>query len=203
MWLVFVFFIFVIIGLLLSNINLVIRKIIFDEKHHEFNIDINFLFFKIIRIFSIHFDMNGVYFLNKKISYKKIITSEKFKTLKLDVKKTEVNEFIQILKELKIKINKAKFSLKIGAEDIFLTSLLVVIISSFISILFRIKFIEFNLKNINYHILPEFNKFKIQFDGNITISLSVFLIIKIILKNLYEKKKHNSKILPKSIRIEN
>lgn len=202
MWLVFLFLILILLGIVFFRIEIVLKKIVLNKNTQDFKLNINFMFFGFIKVFCVHLDKEGIKFFNKKILYENLMSKEKFEHLKLDIEKVGFKETLQIIKELKLKINTAKFSLRLGLGEIFLTNILVVIVSSLISVLYGIKGIEVKLKNINYKVLPDFNKVSLLFEGRFCLSFKGFEVIKLFFKNYYGKKKHLDKVIQKSIGIE-
>ena len=201
MWLVFVFFILLILEIFFSNINIILKKVVLNKNASDFRIDINFCIFKVLKIFTIKLNKDGVKFLNKMIPFKKSI-KEEIQKLKLNFEELKFNGILTVLKEVNPKIKKAKFALNLGIGDIFLTSTLVVMVSSIISVFLGMQLFETNYKKIDYKVIPEFNKLNFEFNGDFSINIKFFKIIKVFIKSLYEKKK-NSKSISKSIRIEN
>jgi len=203
MWLVFLFLILIVLQILFLRVNIVLKNIVINKNSKDFKIDIDFMLFGIIRIFCVHLNKYGVKFLNKKFKYENFISKEKIEHLKLDIEKLDFKQPLKVIKDMKIKISTAKFSLKLGLGEIFLTNIFVVIVSSLISGLCAIIGVKANLKNIDYKILPEFNKMNLEFKGNFILSFRFFELIKLVLKKYYEKKKRDSKSIQKSISIEN
>ena len=189
MWLVFLFFI--LIGIIFSEL-----KITLLEVSKNFKVKVSLNFFKIIPVFIIFLRKEGIYFCGKNISYKKFIKNEKVDELKKNIKeiildrvrlKNKVNEQIEILKLVSLKINKINFTLKIGLKDIFLTNEVIVLFSTIIPIYLR----NINNKKIKYRILPDFNKFKFEFKGKISVSIRFLVFLKLYLsrnKCIEEKK---------------
>jgi hypothetical protein len=200
MWLVFCFIGFIILGIIFSKIEITLKNIVLNQTKQDFLIELKILFFGFIKICTVNFKNNEFIIYGKRISYKQILSSKEFKRLKLDFKKTNFNEVINNFKKLKPKISIVKFLLKIGFGEMFLTQIFIVIISTILPLLTRLKIFEINFKKIDYRILPEFNKLGLEFSGKLNIEFKTFEIIKLLVNKKIENKKYS---LVKPIRIEN
>lgn len=111
-----------------------------------------------------------------------------------DYKDFNILNFIRILlKELKLEILKFKLNLKIGLEDIMVTTYAVPIISTLISFILRLTVKDINLKNkgreYNYKIEPVYNKNIINLRLNCIINVKIVHIINIIYIFLIKKRR--------------
>lgn len=172
MWIVFLLFTLV-LGFIFSKIKISIEKIKIDIKSFIFKVKVSFLWFGIIKIFNIELNQNGIKIFNKHIKYKKLINEEKLEKIKRDFKFD-----IKNIEKLNPKVELIRFNLKLGTEDIFITTFLVTIISVFITELFRRKLKMINLKKAYYKILPEFNKNEIFYEGKTLVSIKTMNIFK-------------------------
>ena len=179
---VFFCILIIFLGLIFSKIKISVEKIELNINNADFRIRIGFFLFGFLKIFGIKCDKNGIIFLGKFFSYKKIFNLD-FKEIK---KKNLKKKDIKIADELNIKIDFARFTLKIGAENIFITVFLVTLISSLIPEFLKKKVRKVNNKNINYKILPEFNKLEFYYEGKI-----IFSIKTINLKNVVFNTRNN------------
>ena len=92
------------------------------------------------------------------------------KQLERDLKLTDIKEILGI----KPKISYLNLKLKVGVEDVLLTTYLVPIISTLLSVLLPYTVERENIKNIKYKIEPVYNKFFYS------VELDIILDIKII-----------------------
>lgn len=175
MWIVFLIFI-LILGFVFSKIKVNIQKIKIDMNSFNFKVKLGFLWFGIIKIFSIEFNEIGIKFFNKQIKYKKIIDKSQMKKIKDDLYKFD----IKAIEKLNPKIELMKFNLKVGTEDIFITSFLVTIVSVIITELLRRKMKKINLKKTYYKVLPEYNKNEIYYEGQTLVDIKTMNIFKLL-----------------------
>ena len=153
MWLVFLLFI-LILGIYLSKVEIAFKEIkIQINKSTKFKIKCNLKFFGILKIFSITFNEAGIKIFNKIISYEKIPFKEEINKFKFDIEEFDISRIINEIKKVNARIDKAKFALKIGADNILVTNIIIVFVSTIIALFFRHKTLNFNSKNINYKIL--------------------------------------------------
>lgn len=89
----------------------------------EFEIYLGFYLLGVIRIFRIK--------INKKL-FEKLKIKEELKSVKKDVKIVQKVHLIEIIKSLKIELEKLKMYLALGTEDVMLTVSLITTISSLI-----------------------------------------------------------------------
>lgn len=164
MYIVLFIVILFLLGIVFSKISINIEKIELNSKKIKIKIIIKLLWFGFLPIFAFTFNENGIKILWKNIDYKKINIS---KISKNDFKKANIKK----IKNLKIKTNLAKFTLRIGAYDIFTTTFIIAVISSIVANIFKTTAI--NCKKMNYVILPEFNKNEVYFEGKIKLSFNL------------------------------
>lgn len=171
MWLVFVFLI-LILGIVFSKIEIIIKKIRINRNEYNFKVKIKFMFFGIIKLVSINLGKNGIELFGKELVYERILNSKKLNEIKYNIKKFDLKKINHFLKIINLKLSSAKFTLKIGADDIFITSFLVVILSSYITNFFKDKIDLMSPQKFNYRIFPEFNKSELIFEGNAVFKLN-------------------------------
>lgn len=169
---------FIILGIIFSEIKIDIKKIELNISKANFDIKIGIYLFGFLKVFGIRCDKNGIKFLGKNFSYKKLFKLSFKEIILKNLKKKD----IKIAEELKFKINLAKFTIRVGVKDMFVTVFLVTLISSLIAIFIKDKIQKANINKINYKILPEFNKLEFYYEGNINISIKTINIKNIILK---------------------
>ena len=112
---------------------------------------------------------------------------------KFNMKQLEKNLKLEDLKRVCVinpKISCMDLNLKVGVEDVFLTTYLVPIISIILSVLLSLAVEDKNIKNINYKVLPVYNKFFYLIKLNITFNIKVINILKCIL-TIYKKSREN------------
>lgn len=104
--------------------------------------------------------------------------SEKIHLKKIDIRKLEKNMQFEDLKEIiniKPKISSLRLNVKLGVEDVVLTSYLIPIICTILAVILPYITKEIDRKNINYKIEPVYN------NGNIYhVKLDTVLEIKVI-----------------------
>ena len=172
MWLVFLFSI-LILGIIYSSLEAKIYSINILEKDYNFKVIISFKLFGILKIFSFRLDKIGIHFFSKKIVYKKV-----------DKEKID----FELFKQINLKLKKSYFTLRVGIEDVFLTNIVLVLLSSLIPVYAKE---EIKKNNLKYKILPEYNKICLRLDGKINLSVKVFNLIKLYFKNKTLKFTHN------------
>ena len=173
MWLVFLFFVLILLGIIFSNINITLRKIDISLKEFDFNIEVSFLLFKFLKIINIKLNKNWFIIFGKKIRI------DKLKKDKLSLK-----EVLKMITELEAKLCEVNFNLKVGGGSMTLTILLVVIISTLTTIVLE----KNKLKKSNYQILPEFNKFEFLFNGELKFRIKTSKILKMWYKKSLSRK---------------
>lgn len=184
-FLIIIFFLFVLL-VFFSTIRIDINKLnisnIEKEKlEYDYLIYIKLYILKYIKIFQVRIDKN---FVNKrnilnKLNFKKM--NSKFNNIKLS------------LNSMKFEIEKFNLDLKIGTDVVFITSLLVLVFSVFISYLFAYIFNKVNFKNYKYKIEPIYsNDNLINLKFNCIIKIQMVHIIKIIYIIFKGKKSQNN-----------
>ena len=89
-------------------------------------------------------------------------------------KKQDIKMNIDVLKKLDPKLEKIKLDLKLGTEDVVLTSFLIVIVSIIISMMLSKIIKKYDEKKYKYMIIPVYNNsnsIKITLEGIIDIKL--------------------------------
>ena len=179
---VFFCIIFIFLGFIFSKIKISVEKIELNINNTDFRIRIGIFLFGFLKVFGLKCDKNGITVLGKFFSYKKIFNLEFKEIIIKNLKKKE----LKMANKLNIKIDFARFTLRIGAENMFITVFLVTLISSLIPELLKKKIRKIDNKNIDYKILPEFNKIEIYYEGRTSLSIKT-----IDLKNVIFNTKNN------------
>lgn len=191
MWLVFVFLLLIITGFIFSSVDMLITKIKASIKGFDCDVKISLYWFGILKVLSIKLDKYGINIFGKKIKYN---------NLKKDMKVLYFEDIVKIIKEFKFKMSNVDFTLKIGAENVFLTSILVVIASTVIARKFQKT--KCNKRKIKYRVFPDFNRILIFFEGKLILKFNTREILMILYKNILSKKILN-KTSKKYVSIEN
>ncbi len=191
MWLVLLFLLILFLGIIFSKISINIKNIRISDKKVDFQIKIKLYLFYFIKIISIKCNNLGIIIFGKTIPYKKFIKDVKFENI---IKKDFRDLTLKKIKTMDLKIDNVNFTLKIGVKDVFITSFLVVFLSTYISTLLMKETKRINYRKIHYNILPEFNKYELVLEGNTTVSMKT--------RNLgifFNTNEHNKKKLEKNI----
>ena len=175
MWLVFLFVI-LILGIILSKLEIKLSKIYLNEKNFDFEFFVSLKLFYILKILSIRLDKNRIILLGKRLNISKD-----------EIKKIDKKIF-NLIKSFNIKIRKADFTCKIGVIDIGITNFFVILLSTLFPI-----FVKNRVKrqNFKFKVLPEYNKFLLNFNGKFIISVNILTLIKLHFKNIKSKIAHN------------
>ena len=158
-------FIFIILLLLLSTIKLNISKlniVKFKKIKKDFEIYLELCLFGKIKYAKIKID-------KKKIQKLKIKNS--FKDIKKDAEILKNIKIGEIVKKLKVDIEKLNLSLELGTEEITLTVFLVTIISTLLGIALHNQ----NKENIDFNIVPLY-----QFGNSVNLKLNCIIDVKIV-----------------------
>lgn len=188
-FLLFLISLFIII-ILISNLKISVKK--FEVSNEIENTDF-------LKSFTVSI---GIYIFNKIKIFNKDITKQELEKVK-DSKKIEKlkNKFlkketikqrkqdikmdIDILKKLNPTLEKIKLDLKLGTEDVVLTSFLIVIVSIIISMILSKVIKKYDEKRYKYIIIPVYNNsnsIKVTLEGIIDIKLvNIISIIFILL----------------------
>lgn len=168
-----IFFI-LIIGIVTSKFK--INTVNLQKEKNSFKIKLNiklgFYLFGFIKIVSLQFKEDGIYFLFFRFPYKLLkIEKDSLKILK---------DFsvINFLKSLHIKLDQLNVNLKIGSEDMILTVFSVFAISTFLSILSAKNRKQINLKHYYYKITPIYHTNVLSFQISSKISINTYHLIK-------------------------
>ena len=156
----------------IAKTDITLKKVLANKNNIEIRANVKIFLYGFIKVFSININKDGIEFFGNKILYKTFFKPEKMEKLRKKLKNLNFKNLDNVTKKMNIKINSIKFILKIGTEDIFITNFLVVIISSIIANLIRKKISIVDIKNVNYRVLPEFNKNEIYFEGDTVIRVS-------------------------------
>ena len=197
----FFIIIFTIFIFLNSSFKLSVNKLIIDteKKKYDYEFKFGLYFINKIRIIGFKINKERIEKIKKEIKQlensktskllSKIdidkISSKLEKKLKEQIRKNDINilKIIKIiLKNLKLQTLKYKMNLQLGIEDVALNSILIAVISSFISIILRLTVKDIkNYNNYFYEILPIYGKRNIiKLNLNCIINLKLVHIINII-----------------------
>lgn len=181
---VFFCIVLIFLGIIFSKIKISIENFELNINKLDFNIKIGIFLFGFIKVFGIKCDKNGIKILGKRFSYEKIFKLNLEELILKNLKKKDV----EIAEKLNIEVDIARFTLKIGAEDMFITAFLVTFLSGVIAVLLKKNVKKINSKKICYEVLPEFNKIELLYKGKIDISIKTLNI-----KNAIINTKNNKK----------
>ena len=146
-----------------------LKKNNFSNKIN-FDVNLGLYLFEVIKIFSINFKNDGIYFMFLKIPYKSL------KFYKMDLKKVKEYRLKENFKILNLRIEKMNLIINIGVDDIGATVFAVFVISTFLSI-FPIKS-RINANNYSYAINPIYNTNTFGVEFSIIISEKIFYLVK-------------------------
>ena len=200
-----IFFLVVVISIFIiinSSFKLSISKLIIDTEKKKIDYELKFglYFMKKIKIIGIKINKKKIAKIKKGIQH--IENSKMLKKLtKINMKKLSVNfeekikrkiknnnlELVKIVKairnNLKIETLELKMDLKVGVEDVIITSIFIAIISSIISIILGLtaKNLKKKKNNYYYRVMPIYGKENIfKLNLNCIINLKLVHIINII-----------------------
>ena len=124
----------------------------------------------------------------KKLSTKMHLERIDIKQLEKDLKLADIKEILGI----RPKISYMNLALKVGVDDVLLTTYLVPIISTFLAILLPYAVESENIKNIKYKIEPVYNNFFYSVKLDITLDIKIISALNCAFK-LYQNKKTQEK----------
>ncbi len=150
------------------------------NKKVKFTID-----FSIIG-FEYHFCINIHYFWDIATLYKEDILKQKEKIKKYKTTKMQDNKWILDF----IAVNRIVLDMKIGLQDVFVTSMVIPLISTILAILIQ-KFCPESTKQ--FSVKPVYNKFFFSTKGAVYFSIKLKDILYCIFKLAIEKKKAEKK----------
>ncbi len=149
------------------------------ESSDKFNFDVLFYIelylFNKIKLLSIKIDKQKLIKMNQKTDLKKLM----LKNIKKDtLSKKDIKE---IIKKLNLELTKLDLNVKIGTEDVIITSCLIVAIVSLFSIALAKIIKNYTQEQYKYNITPIYqNKNKLKIDLNCIIKVKMVHIISII-----------------------
>lgn len=139
---------------------------------------------------------NKIRFFRFTITKDKIKREKIFKKLEKKISNEKINislcESKKILKKVKINLETFNAKIKIGTEEIILTSFIVGILSSFIGILLGKAIKHYKPDKYEYVIIPYYNKKNI-FDMNLNCIINVKLVHIIYVIYMFSKKRSENK----------
>ena len=178
----------VIMVILLSTIKLKIKDFELANKKHikpNYEVIFSFYFLNKIKWLSIRFN-------DKKM--RKIAT--KIHLERIDIKKLEKDltwSDIQAIIRIRPKISQLNLRIKVGVEDVLITSYLISILCSIFSILLPRVTEKKNIKNIKYKIEPVYNQNSYHIKLNTTVEMKIINIWNSIHK-IYKSRKNMYKV---------
>lgn len=192
---IILFLILCILLIIFSTIKIDIRKFKFDNERLDNKLDyyfyIELYFFDKIKIFSLMLNKEKVQRLNQKMNIQNKIKDIDFKKVKRDLPSKE--DFKKIVKKLKIKIDEFHLILKVGTEDVIITSAIVTGIASALGIILAKLIKNYNDEKYRYEIIPVYkNKNMVNLSFDCIIKVKMIHIINIIY-TLVSKRKEKIK----------
>lgn len=169
--------------LILSTIKISLEKIEFkidslELKEIEFNdkflIKLELYLFNKIKIAKIKIDKKKI----EKLNIKEKIKNLDYKKLKADFNIDK--DAIKLVNKMDIQIDKFKLDIDIGVESVTLTPFLVLIISTFISIILSKYATNRKSRNYKYAVNPIYNKNMLKVNFNCIINIKIGHIIHMI-----------------------
>lgn len=206
---VLIIFLVILLVIRYSSIRISIINLEIDTDNKDiisdYQVEVDIYFFKKIRIMKFTVNEKKVKKLQNSKFIKRIsninfgrVTKRLEKRLQdkvmLDYKNFNILNFVKVLsKEIKPEILKFKLNLKIGVEDIMVTTYAIPIISTLISFILRLTVKDVDLKNKRkdyyYKIEPIYNKNIINLRLNCIINVKIVHIINIIYIFLIKKRR--------------
>lgn len=177
-FLLFLISLFVII-ILISNLKISVKKLEASNEIENtdilksFTVSIGIYIFGKIKIFNKDITKQD---LEKAKNSKQIekLKNKFWKKETMKEKKQDIKMDIDVLKKLNPKLEKIKLDLKLGTEDVVLTSFLIVIVSIIISMVLSKVIKKYDEKKYEYIIIPVYNNknsIKVILEGIIDIKL--------------------------------
>ena len=157
----------------------------YKRSEHNYRLEIVLVLFKKIKWLKIQLDENKL----KKISTKMHLERINIKQLERDLKLTDIKEILGI----KPKISYLNLKLKVGVEDVLLTTYLVPIISTLLSVLLPYTVERENIKNIKYKIEPVYNKFFYSVELDITLDIKIISALNCAFRLYHNKRMQEQK----------
>lgn len=168
---ILLFILFIIILLLFSTIKLNVKNITiknFENGTKKKNLEKEFCMYVELYLFG------KIKFIKVKLTkslLSRLKLQENMKNIKKDVEIIKKINVLEMVKALKIKIDKLNLEANIGTEDITLTVFIVTILSSLLGIIFR----NCNYENIDYKIISLY-----QFGNTINFRLNCIISVKMV-----------------------
>lgn len=175
------FILLLVIVILLSTISIRTEKLELSNYNksgklqYDFDVYFELYFLNKLKILSLKFDKEKLH----KLKLKQKMQNVDFKKMKKDMPKKE--EIKSIVKKLDVDLNTFKLKVKIGTEDVILTSTIVSILASVIGIILGRVIKEYKEEKYKYEIHPIYeNRNQILLNLNCIIKVKVVHIIFII-----------------------
>lgn len=173
------------------------KSSITKKQDEKMNLIISYLFGEYLTLFKIRIKEKGKPFHQKTWNRLEKIIKEKgwMSSWKKELEKISIENIREILeyskkeKKLKIKIRSLNLSLKLGVEDVILTSYFVAILSSLTSIFLSIFGKGKWRRNYQYQYIPIYQgKLEYDFKINLKIQIPIWKVLKIAWKIYYLKR---------------
>ena len=156
-----------------------------SNKYSKYKVSIGLETLNKIKYFSLNLNSRKI----KKITLKMHLDKTKIKELEREISISDIKEVINI----RPKISYMDLKLKLGIDDVLLTTYSVPIISTLISILLPYTVEKKDVNNIKYEIKPIYNNGNIyDLQLNIGVKIKVIRILNAVYR-IYKNKKNKSK----------
>lgn len=156
-----------------------------QNKYSKYEVSIGLEILNKIKYFSLNLNYRKI----KKITLKMHLDKTKIQELEREISISDIKEIMNI----KPKISYMNLRLKLGLDDVLLTTYSVPIISTLISILLPYTVEKKDINNIKYEVNPMYNSGNIyEIQLNIGVKIKVIRILNVVYR-IYKNKKNKSK----------
>ena len=176
-FIILIIILILIFGIIFSKLKIKTKKLRFklfkkDLISSDYDFILLFYFWGILKLFEIEVSNGNLKLLFFDIPFEKILSSKYYlKKVKPKVKQMNKKEILENLKKINFKIEKIDLKLEIGTDSVFLTSILVGIMSAIISSSMQNYIDKFKKEKYRWNIKPNFNEnFLINLDANLSLS---------------------------------
>lgn len=170
--------------LILSTISIRIENLNLSNINLENKLKINYcIYFELyflnkLKILSLREEKEDLDKLSSKFDLKDKVQKVNFKSMKKNISKEELKK---ILKTLKIDLYKINLKIKIGTEDVIITSVIITILSTILGAIFARAIKKYDSKRHSFEIYPIYqNRNQIKLSLNCIIKVKMVHIIYII-----------------------
>ena len=164
------------------------------NKYSKYEVNIALEILNKLKYFSLNLNSRKI----KKITLKMHLDKTKIKELEREISISDIKEVMNI----KPKISYLDLKLKLGIDDVLLTTYSVPIISTLISILLPYTVENKDVNNIKYEVKPIYNNGNVyDMKLNIGVKIKVIKILNAVYKIYKSKKDKNNKKMYKSSKI--